>query len=92
MNRNVMNDQYGMEDLLEQEKYLIHAYGTYIPEATEPQLRTVLTDNMNGCAQNQYTVFTTMQQHGWYQGQPAQADVLNTAKQKFSQMQGELTM
>ena len=28
MNENVMNDQYGMEDLLEQEKYLIHNYGT----------------------------------------------------------------
>ena len=92
MSQNVMNDQYGMEDLLEQEKYLIHAYGTYIPEATEPQLRTVLTDNLNGCAKDQYTVFTKMQQLGWYQGQPAQAEVLTTAKQKFSQMQGELTV
>ncbi len=90
MNRHVMNDQYGMEDLLEQEKYLIHNYGVYIPEATEPQLRTVLTDNLNGCANDQYQVFTTMQQMGWYAGQTAEAAQLNTAKQKFSQMQGEL--
>ena len=40
MNENVMNDQYGMEDLLEQEKYLIHNYGTFIPEASEMPLRT----------------------------------------------------
>ena len=25
MEKHVMNDQYGVEDLLEQEKYLIHA-------------------------------------------------------------------
>ncbi len=90
MNNNVMNDQYGMEDLLEQEKYLIHSYGVYLPEATEPQLRTVLTDNLNGCANDQYTVFTKMEQMGWLQGQTAQTDTLTTAKQKFSQMQGQL--
>ena len=52
MNENVMNDQYGMEDLLEQEKYLIHNYGTFIPEASEMPLRTVLTDNLNGCVKD----------------------------------------
>ena len=90
MNNNVMNDQYGMEDLLEQEKYLIHAYGTYLPEASEPQLRTVLTDNLNGCANDQFTVFTKMEEMGWFQGQVAQESVLTSAKQRFSQMQSEL--
>lgn len=90
MNNCVMTDQYAIEDLLEQEKYLIHAYGTFLPEATEPQLRTVLTDNLNDCASDQYRVFTTMQRKGWYQGQSADASVLNTAKQKFSQMQSEI--
>lgn len=90
MEKCVMNDQYGVEDLLEQEKYLIHAYGTFIPEASEPKLRCVLTDNLNDCAQDQYRVFTTMQQKGWYAGQSADANVLTNAKQKFSQMQAEL--
>ena len=90
MEKHVMNDQYGVEDLLEQEKYLIHAYGTFIPEATEPKLRSVLTDNLNDCACDQYRVFTTMQQKGWYAGQNADANVLTTAKQKFSKMQSEL--
>lgn len=90
MNQNVMNDQYGMEDLLEQEKYLIHSYGTYLPEASEPQLRTVLTDNLNGCAKDQFSVFTKMEQMGWFQGEPAQANALSGAKQRFSQMQGQL--
>ena len=90
MMSHIMNDQYGVEDLLEQEKYLIHAYGTFIPEATEPQLRTVLKDNLNECASDQYRVFTTMQQKGWYEGQAADVNVLNTAKKKFDQMHTEI--
>ena len=90
MSGNVMNDQYGMEDLLEQEKYLIHAYGVYIPEASEPKLRCVLTENLNGCANDQFTVFTKMSEMDWYQSQAAANDQLNTAKQKFSRMQGEM--
>lgn len=90
MNSNVMNDQYGMEDLLEQEKYLIHNYGTYIPEASEPQLRAVLTDNLNGCVQDQFKVFTKIEEKGWFTGQSVQQDVLASAKQRFSQMQGQL--
>ena len=89
-NHYIMNDRYGMEDLLEQEKYLIHAYGTFIPEASEPQLRAVLTDNMNGCANDQFQVFSKMQEMGWFQGQTAQSNTLETAKQYFGQMQSQL--
>ena len=91
-NMPVMNDRYALEDLLEQEKYLIHAYGTFLPEATEPQLRCVLTDNLNDCAKDQYHVFTTMQQKGWFEGQPADNAVVNNAKQKFNQMLGEMNI
>lgn len=84
MNENVMNDQYGMEDLLEQEKYLIHNYGTFIPEASEMPLRTVLTDNLNGCVKDQYQVFAKMEQMGWFKGQEADVNVLTGAKQRFS--------
>ena len=87
MNENVMNDQYGMEDLLEQEKYLIHNYGTFIPEASEMPLRTVLTDNLNGCVKDQYQVFAKMEQMGWFKGQEADVNVLTGAKQRFSRMQ-----
>ena len=90
MNENVMNDQYGMEDLLEQEKYLIHNYGTFIPEASEMPLRTVLTDNLNGCVKDQYQVFAKMEQMGWFKGQEADVNVLTGANQRFSRMQNEL--
>ena len=40
--QTALNDQDRLEDLLSQEKYLISAYGTFIPEASCPQLRQVL--------------------------------------------------
>lgn len=92
MEANVMNDQYGIEDLLEQEKYLLHAYGTFIPEAAEPRLRSVLSENFTDCANDQYRVFTTMQQKGWYQGQAADQNVLHSAMQKFCTMKTEISV
>ncbi|MEF9894825.1 MAG: spore coat protein [Clostridia bacterium] len=77
----VLNDQDRMEDLLTQEKYLLSAYGTFIPEAACPQLRTVLTDNFTECVQNQYTIFDKMSQLGWYPVKNAQ---------KFQQLQRQL--
>ena len=90
MNENVMNDQYGMEDLLEQEKYLIHNYGTFIPEASCPQLRQVLTQNFTECVQNQYTIFDQMNQLGWYPTKDAPVADVNAAREKFQQMQQQL--
>ena len=42
-----MNDQDRMQDLLAQEKYLIDGYATFIPEASCPDLRQVLNENLN---------------------------------------------
>ena len=71
-----MNDQDRMQDLLAQEKYLIDGYATFIPEASCPDLRQVLNENLNGCFNNQYTVFDKMNQLGWYPTKNApQADI-----------------
>ncbi len=85
-----LNDQDRMEDLLSQEKYLINAYGTFIPEATCPQLRLVLTANFNDCVQNQYTVFDQMNQMGWYPTKPAPMPEIDAARQKFAQLKQQL--
>ncbi|MDO4547261.1 MAG: spore coat protein [Clostridia bacterium] len=94
MNQNdansVLNDQDRMEDLLAQEKYLINAYGTFIPETSCPQLRGVLTDNFNECVQNQYTVFDTMNQQGWYPVKNAPTNEIDAARQKFQKLQSQL--
>ncbi len=71
-----MNDEDRMQDLLAQEKYLIDGYAVFIPEASCPELRQVLNENLNGCFNNQYTVFDKMSQLGWYPTKNApQADI-----------------
>ena len=89
-NQSMFNDQNRLDDLLSQEKYLIGSYSTFIPEATCPQLRQVLTDNFNGCVQNQFTVFDQMTQMGWYQTKSAPVPEIQAARQKFSQLKQQL--
>ena len=87
---SVMNDQDRLEDMLTEEKYLINAYSTFIPEATCPQLRQVLTANFNDCVQNQFTVFDQMKQLGWYQTKAAAMPEVEQARQKFAQLKQQL--
>ena len=85
-----LTDQDRMEDLLAQEKYLIDGYSTFIPEAACPELRQVLCDNLNGCFNNQYTIFDKMSQLGWYPTKAApQADV-DEITQKSAQLKQQL--
>ena len=86
----VLTDQDKIEDLLSEEKYLISGYGTFIPEASCPQLRQVLTQNFTECVQNQYTIFDQMNQLGWYPTKDAPVADVNAAREKFQQMQQQL--
>lgn len=88
--QNVLTDQDRMEDLLTQEKYLISSYGTFIPEASCPNLRSVLTDNFDECVQSQFAVFQQMDQLGWYPTKDAPMPEVDAARQKFQQMQTQL--
>lgn len=83
-------DQDRMEDLLAQEKYLIDGYSTFIPEASCPQLRQALHENLNGCSNNQFTVFEKMSQLGWYPTKNAQQAEIDEAMQKFTQLKQKL--
>ena len=87
---NVLTDQDRMEDLLTQEKYLLSAYGNFIPEAACPQLRDVLNSNFTECAASQYTVMDKMSQLGWCRGKAADPAEIEAAKQKFQQLQTQL--
>lgn len=95
MNQNVqgmpvLNDQDRMEDLLTQEKYLISSYSTFVPEASCPHLRQVLTDNLNQTVQTQFKVFDQMNNMGWYPTKVAQQNDVKMAQQKFAQMKTQM--
>jgi len=80
-----------LNDLLNQEKQLISTYSTYISEASCTNLRQVLTDQFNQTVQDQFEVFDHMRKKGYYQTKDAQAQEVQQSKQKFQQMQSELS-
>ena len=89
-NTCTMNDQERMQDLLSQEKYLIDGYATFIPEASCPNLRQVLVENLEGCFNDQYTVFDKMSQLGWYSVKNAPQADIDEARQKSDQLRQQL--
>ena len=95
MNQNMqgtrLSDQERMNDLMTQEKYLINSYSTFVPEASCPNLRKVLTDNLNQSCQSQFKIFDQISQLGWYPEKAAQPQDVTTAQQKFSQMKSQMS-
>ena len=89
-NGSCFSDQDRMEDLISQEKFLINGYSTFIPEATCPELRQVLNENLNGCFNNQYAVYDKMSQLGWYPGKEAPQADIDEAMQTCGQLMQQL--
>lgn len=80
-----------LNDLLNQEKQIISTYSTYITEASCPNLRRVLTDHLNQTALDQFEVFDHMRKKGYYQTKDAQSQEVQQSKQKYQQVQTELS-
>lgn len=87
-----LTDQDRMEDLLTQEKYLISAYSSFIPEASCQQLKNVLATNFDGCVQNQTEIFDKMNQLGWYPVKSAPKPEVEAARQKYQQMKQQISV
>ena len=85
-----LNEQELAFDLLYQEKALLVNTASQVLEAANPNLRRVLNDMYTQIGQDQLEIFKHMQQNGWYQVKPAQAQDLQAAKQKFQQMRNTL--
>ena len=86
-----LTDQDIMEDMLTEEKYLIGSYSTFIPEAVCPQLKSILTDNFNGCVLNQTEIFDKMNQLGWYPAKNASKPEVEAARQKYQQLKQNIS-
>lgn len=90
-NNNIcLTDEDRMEDMLSCEKYLIDGYSTFLPETTDTELRQIFTDNMNACAQDQFTVFEAMSQKGWYQTKNAMSDEVDNTRSKFADLRNKM--
>ena len=85
-----LSDQELAFDLLYQEKSLLANIASEVLEASQPGMRQVMNDCYMQIGQDQLAIFHEMQQQGWYPVKPAQAQDVQTAKQKYQQMRGTL--
>ncbi len=93
MNQNQpqpLSDQELAFDLLYQEKALLTNLASEVLEASHPGMRQVMNDCYAQIGQDQLALFNQMQRQGWYPTKPAQAQDVQTAKQKYQQMRATL--
>lgn len=79
-----------INDALTSEKQLLHVYGTYLAEATCPNLRNELTRIITETQQTQFEIYKAMEQKGWYNIKNAELQEVQQAVQKFQQMKNEI--
>ena len=85
-----LTDQELAFDLLYQEKALLANIASEVLEASQPGMRQVLNDCYMQIGQDQLSIFNAMEQQGWYTVKPAEAQDIQTAKQKYQQMRGTI--
>jgi spore coat protein F len=85
-----LTEQEILNDILLQEKHMSAAYTTYVNEASCPNLRSLLTQNLTDIFNEQYQVFDTMRQKGMYQTKDAPTNEVQQAKQQFQQIRQQM--
>lgn len=83
-------DKEIMDDALHSEKQMISAYGTFLAEATCPNLRSELTKIINDKQQIQFQIYDTIVKKGWYPTKNAKLNEVQNATQKFDSMKQQM--
>jgi spore coat protein CotF len=80
----VLTEQDILNDSLISEKHMTDSYNLYAGECVNQQLRSTMLGILNDVHTIQADIFSTMQQNGWYQVEPAEQQKVQKARQKFS--------
>lgn len=80
-----------LQDLLVLDKDIMKAYADYLIESTCPKERTLLEKNFKTTAQEQYKLFDTMNEKGYYPVKNAAPEDVKTAKQQMTQVKDQLS-
>ncbi|MEW9123256.1 MAG: spore coat protein [Thermotaleaceae bacterium] len=80
-----------MNDLLMSEKQVSSAYTVGITESSCSNLRDVLMSCEQNVLQTQEEIFNAMNQRGWYPIKKAASQDVQNAKNKYNQMQSQLS-
>lgn len=85
-----LNEQDALQDMLESEKQLMTIYTTALCEGSTKAMRKNFSTNLMGVADNQYTLFTQMSTRGYYQPQPANKNLIDTANETYKKQKNQL--
>lgn len=85
-----LNEKDALQDMLESEKQLMTIYTTALFEGSTKSMRKNFSTNLLGVADNQYTLFTQMSTRGYYQPQPANKNLIDTANQTYKKQKNQL--
>jgi len=88
--QNNLTEQELLNDALSTEKQLLNSYGTFLAEATCPNLRTELTKIITETQLVQYDLYNAMQQKGWYSKKNAVLNEVQMTQQKFETVKQSL--
>ncbi|NMA79655.1 MAG: spore coat protein [Clostridiales bacterium] len=81
-------DKEMMQDALISQKFLTDDYNIFANECATPQVRDSFLCILNEEHQIQNEIFNEMQSRGWYQVKPAEQQMVDQAKQKYTNMNG----
>lgn len=87
---NAMGEKEILNDILNTEKEIVKLYSTAVTESSCTNMRQVLLRNITQTSDDQFSVFSTMVNKGYYQTKDAQDKDVQQAKQKFQQVQSQL--
>ena len=85
-----LNEKDALQDMLTCEKQLMTLYTTALFEGSTKTMRKNFSTNLLGVAENQYSIFTQMQSRGYYEPQPANKNLIDTANQTFKKQKNSL--
>ena len=87
MNNQPFCDKDIMTDLLSSQKFVTDGYNTSVNECATPSLKCDMMNILTEEHQIQGTVFSEMQQRGWYPTEAADQNKVTQVRQKFQNMQ-----
>jgi len=86
MPQGQMQDKDMMQDILSSQKMITSTYNTYSTECACPGLREDMLKILREEHDIQASIFTDMNNRGWYPVVPADQNKVSEVKQKFSGM------
>lgn len=86
----MLNERDSLQDMLEAEKQLMSLYATALFEGSTKSVRNCLSENLIAVAEDQYCIFNQMKSRGYYEPQPANKSMIDTATDTYKKQKNSL--